>query len=213
MQAYRLISLAFAVLALSACDVSTPSQMTTGKIRLKEQMATELLDARAIDPARVEVIADNFMSQARGGMTLTVPYLSNDPAGDAVAKKQGAVYKAAFEQRGVPQVSVVTVAIADKRYMDKVLVTFKELSALPPKDCTRIPGYQGSDTMENADQYKMGCEMKTVMSRMIADPSDLQGKAGAQDGDSRRMGATVEGYSSGKPNTMSESFQASKVGK
>jgi type IV pilus biogenesis protein CpaD/CtpE len=215
MRAYRLVSLAVAlagVLALSACDVSTPSQLTTNKIRLKEQQVTESLDAAQVDPGRVNVIADSFINRAKGDMTLTVPYLSGDAAGNTAAKKQGAAYKKAFEQRGVPHVAVVTVPVPDRQYTGKLLVTYKALSALPPKDCKRLPGYQGTDTTDAIDQYQFGCEMNMAMSRMIVDPSDLQGKAGAQDNDSRRAGATVETYKSGKPNPKMQGYSASQVG-
>jgi hypothetical protein len=54
--------------------------------------------------------------------------------------------------------------------------------------------------------------VKTAMSRMIVDPSDMKGRAGTQNNDSRRLGATVETYKSGKPNEPMKGFQASKVG-
>jgi type IV pilus biogenesis protein CpaD/CtpE len=215
MRAYRLVSLAAAlvtVLALSACDVSTPSQVTTEQIRLKDKMVTEVLDARHVDAARINVIADEFMHKAKGGMTLTVSYLFGDFSAMDAAQKQADVFKKSFEKRGVPNVSVVIVPMAEQQYADKVVVTYKALLALPPKNCRRIPGYEGSETLAEVDEYQYGCEMKTAMSRMIADPSDLNGKAGSQDNDSRRDGATVETYRSGKPNDAMKGYQASKIG-
>jgi type IV pilus biogenesis protein CpaD/CtpE len=216
MQAHRLISLAGALvagLALSACDVTTPSQVTTQKIRIKDHIVTQTLDAGRIDPARLNVIADDFTRKASNGkMTLTVSYLSGDVRREGVARSQGNAYKKAFEQRGVSGVSVATVPIADKQYAGKVVVMYKAQSALAPKDCKNITGYQGADDMDAADQYQFGCNTKTAVSRMIADPSDLMGKGGTQNDDSRRSGAVVETYKSGKPNQPMKGFQASQVG-
>jgi type IV pilus biogenesis protein CpaD/CtpE len=216
MQAYRLISLAGALvagLALSACDVTTPSQLTTGKIRIKDQVVTQTLDAGRIDPARLNVIADDFTQKAtQGKMTLTVSYLSGDARREGVARSQGNAYKKALQQRGVADISVATVPIADKQYAGKVVVTYRAQSALPPQGCKTIPGYQGADDMDAADQYQFGCNTRTAVSRMIADPSDLLGKGGTQDNDSRRSGAVVETYKSGKPNPPMKGFQASQVG-
>ncbi|MCE9508442.1 MAG: CpaD family pilus assembly protein [Alphaproteobacteria bacterium] len=216
MQAHRLISLAGALvagLALSACDVTTPSQMMTQKIRIKDHIVTQTLDAGRIDPARLNVIADDFTQKASNRkMALTVSYLAGDAKREGVARKQGNAYKKAFEQRGVAGISVATVPLADKQYAGKVVVTYKVQAALAPKDCKNIPGYQGADDLDAADQYQFGCNMKTAVSRMIADPSDLLGKGGTQDNDSRRSGAVVETYKSGKPNQPMKGFQASQVG-
>src|SRR3990172_2901692 len=212
MQVYRLISLSgilAVALFLSACDVSTPSRFTTGKIRVKEQMVTEVLDAGRIDPARVNVIADGFVRNARGGMTLAVSYPSGDSARKDSARKQGDAYKKSFEQRGASNISVVTVPVAHQQYTGRVLVTYKALAAVAAKDCNPLPGHKGADNMEAVDQYKFGCETQTAMGRMVADPSDLLGKAGTQKNDSRRSGATVESYKAGTPNQSMQGLQAS----
>ncbi|MFH1158896.1 MAG: CpaD family pilus assembly lipoprotein [Pseudomonadota bacterium] len=215
MRAYRLVSLAGilgAALVLSACDASLPSQVQTGKVRLREQIVTEVLDSSRVDPARVNVLADHVKRNGRGAVTLTVSWLSGDARRAHVAERQGDAYKKAFEKRGVSGVHVATVPVADERYVNKVVVAYQALVALPSGDCGRITGYQGADNLEAIDQYKFGCETQMAVSRMIVDPSDLMGKAGAQDNDSRRAGASVEAYKAGTPNTPMQGFQASSIG-
>lgn len=204
---------ALAVIAtLSACDTTSPSQVNTGKIRVKDQMVVEMLDAVRVDSGRVKVIAGDFVRNGSGEMALTVSWLAGDRVRESIAAKQGKVLKEMFRQNGVSSVSVVTVPVTDKKYTNKVVVNYKALTALPPKDCGRIPGYLGSDSVETADQYRYGCETQAILSKMIADPSDLMGKGGAQNNDSRRAGATVEAYKAGTRNPKMEGMQASTVG-
>jgi pilus biogenesis lipoprotein CpaD len=202
----------FAMLALSACDTSSPSQLQTGKMRVTNRMVAETLDARRVDPARIAVIADDYMRRGKGDMTVTVSYLAGDDYMAVAADKQGRSYRDAFARRGVSGVSVVTAPTSDRRFTGQVVVTYRALTALQAKDCTRLPGYQGAETVPEMDHYKIGCEMQAAMSKMVADPSDLLGKAGTQDGDSRRNGTIIEKHNAGTPNERMQGFQASQVG-
>lgn len=215
MQAYKLISLAWilgVVLVLSACDASFPSQVQTGKVRLKEQIVTKMLDSSSVDPAYVNVLADHIKLNGKGAVTLTVSWLSGDVSRVRVAERQGAAYKKAFKKRGVSDIHVVTVPVADKRYVNKIVVAYQALGALPADGCSRITGHQGAENLEAMEQYKFGCETQISVSKMIVDPSDLMGKAGTQDNYSSRAGSSVGAYKAGIPNAPMQGFQASSVG-
>lgn len=219
MRACRLMMLAgmlpgmlMGLLALSACNVTTPSQLYTGKLRVSDQMVAETLSAGTVDPARVGVIADRFMQNGKGEMVLTVSYLSGDSAGKTAAEKNGKAYKKAFEQRGASNISVVTVPVADKQYADQLVATYRAATALSPKGCRRLPGYHGGDDMAAIDQYQFGCDTQTMLGRMVSNPADLLGKAGTQDSDSRRSGTLTEPYKTGKPNAKMQGYQASGIG-
>ena len=200
------------VLSLSACESTTPSLLQTGKIRLKDQMVAETLDAKRVDPLRIHVIADHYLRNGKGKMNLMVSWLSGDVGREAAAQKQGSTWKYAFEQNGVNDISVDTVAIDDRKFADKIVITYRSLVAMAPKGCGRLPGYQGAETVETMDKYQVGCETQAAISRMIVDPSDLMGKSGAQDNDSRRSGALVEPYRVGTPNQPMKGYQASTIG-
>ncbi len=214
MQAYRLKALAGALtvmMCLSACDAATPSQIHTGKIRVKEQMVTEALDAQ-LDLGRVKAIAHDFARNGNGEMVLTVPWFAGNRARQIAAEKQGRVFKSAFEKNGASPVSVATVPVFDKHHTQKVVVSYTALKALPPKDCRRLPGYLGGEDIKTTDQYRYGCDTQAFLSKMIADPSDLLGKDGGQEIDSRRGGATVEAYKAGTRNQPIQGMSASTVG-
>jgi pilus biogenesis lipoprotein CpaD len=197
---------------LMGCDVSTPSQLNVRHIQLREAVKTETLDALHLDTSRVNIIADAYVRNGRGPLSLTLSSLAGSAQQASDARKQGARYKEAFASYGVPDLKISYVTIEDPAYAGLAVVAYKSLVASPPKECGRIPGYQGSDTLQNMDQYDIGCETQSVMSRMIADPSDLMGKAGTPNEDSRRQGAAVEKYKSGKPNDKLNGLSASTIG-
>ena len=215
MQAYRLFSLAgilSAALVLSACDASVPSQVQTGKIELKEQIVTEMLDSTHIDPARVDVLANHIKRNGKGSITMTVSWLSGDVSRASTAERQGKAYKKALEKRGVSGIHVVTVPVMDERYVNKIIVVYQSLVALSSDGCLRLTGYQGAENLEALEKYQFGCETQMAISRMIVEPSDLMGKDGAQDSGSRRASASVENYKAGTPNKPMQGFQASSIG-
>ena len=209
---FSLLLIAAVAVSVSACDVSTPSKMNISKIRVKNQMVTETFDATRIDNGAINYFAENFKKNGSGKMTLTVSYLDGDRSLRVQAEKNGAMYKKAFQKRGVSNVSVVTVPIEDKQYADKLVVSYQALVALAPKNCASMPGHSGSDNLEGIDNYKFGCNTKMIMSKMVADPSDLLGKSGKGDIESRRAGATVESYKAGTPNEPIGGFNASSIG-
>ncbi|MBI3440776.1 MAG: hypothetical protein HY052_03060 [Proteobacteria bacterium] len=216
MQTPRPVSLAIALIgslmALSACDVSTPSHVTTGKIQVHEQMVAKTLDAGHVDMASVSRIADHFIQTGKGEMVLTIPYLPGYPSSADRAEQRGSDYKKAFRQRGVSAFSVVTVPVKDRKYMSKAVVTYSAMTATPSEGCSALPGGQGADNMETIDEYRFGCDMQTALSRMIVDPSDLLGKAGTQNNDSRRSGPIIDPYKAGTPNQQMKGYQASGIG-
>ena len=218
MQAYRLILLVGTLgvaLAVSACNdesylnLTTPSQVNTGKMEVKDQMATETLSADHIDQKGVVTVAQHILRNGNEDVTLTIPYL---PDGKAQAGYLGAVYQHAFEEQGLTHSSVNMVPVTDSQYAKNVLVSYKTLVASQPKDCGRIPGYQGTETLEGFGDYRYGCEVNATISKMVDDPADLLGKTNPPEANSRRNGAIIDPYQAGTPNQPIKGMQASTVG-
>ena len=213
MQIYRLIllvgTLGFALMA-SACNVTTPSQVNTTKMKVKDQMVTETLSTDHVDLAHVAATSRNILRNDNEEVAMTIPYL---PGGEIRAGDLGAAYKHAFEAQGVTHLSVALVAITDSQYAGKAVVSYQALVAVQPNDCMRIPGYQGTESLDNFDSYQYGCEMQLELSEMIDDPSDLLGKLNPPDANSRRNGAITDPYQAGTPNQPLQGMSASSIGK
>ncbi len=207
-----LLLVATSVLLLTACDMSLPSQVNVRQIQVKETMRAEKLDAFHMDPARVNIIADHYLRNGRGPMRMTMAYQAGEPLKEIEMQKQARLYQKAFEQKGVSNIVVDYVPMADAAYVGTAVVSYPALTALPPKDCGRLTGYQGVGNLDDMKQYKVGCDTQAAMSRMIARPADLMGTAGTPDGDSRRQGGVVEKYKTGEPNERIDGINASDIG-
>jgi len=106
MQADKLILLAGVLglsFATSGCtsglDMSTPSQVNTGKIQVKEQEITETLAADHIDASSVAASAGRILQGNGKNITLTIPYRQG---GYVNAVKIGNSYKTAFQEKALP---------------------------------------------------------------------------------------------------------------
>ena len=57
-----------------------------------------------------------------------------------------------------------------------------------------MPGLEDGLTTEKIGDYRFGCSVDTMLAKQIYRPADLQGSAGADDGDGRRASNSVEYY-------------------
>lgn len=201
-----------AALLLGGCDITTPSQVKTGQVRITEQMQTVVLNARHVDGAAVNSIADDYDRNGRGQVMMVVTYLQGNPLNELEAKKQAGAYKAALAKRDVNDVKIDYVGVTDKSQNGQAIVSYLAMTALPPSNCGPITGYQGADQLTDVHDYAFGCETKTALSKMISRPDDLRGRAGTPDDDAKRQGAMVEKYRTGTPNEPMEGVSASEIG-
>lgn len=202
-----LVSVLLGVLSLSACDVSAPSKISLGKIRIQEQMV-----ALPLEGAQVPKVAEQFTRTGKGDMTITISYMAREGGSRMRAEAQGDTYRKMFSQYGVSNIAVVTVPVSSRKDAEKSVVTYMASVALPPEGCHGMPGHLGAGNIAAADGYNFGCDTQTAVSKMIADPSDLMGKPGTQNGDSQRNGTIIEPYKAGTPNEQMKGFQASGIG-
>ena len=74
-------------LTVSACDVSVPSQLETGQMRLSEETRTLAVDANKPDAALARRIAGDFRDNGRGDLHILMPYKSGDPLHETQARR------------------------------------------------------------------------------------------------------------------------------
>lgn len=210
----RLIPAFCAILLLSACDVTMPSQLETGQMRLAEETRSVALDAAQPDRAAARRVAADYRDAGRGDMRLVMPYRSGDPLHETQARRLGNEWKAAFAKEGAGALKVDLVAVTDPDMLGKAVVSYNVLAVQPPVGCERrLTGYQGADTLEDMHNYRIGCETRTAISKMIVNPEDLQGRAGTVSGDSRRQGTVTERYMGGEGMERLDTTNASGIGR
>ncbi|MFN7114799.1 MAG: CpaD family pilus assembly lipoprotein [Alphaproteobacteria bacterium] len=211
---FRFFCAAGLTLGLAACDMSVPSQIETGHMRLSEETRSVALPAAKPDIATARRIAADFRDNGRGDMHLVMPYRSGDPLHETQARRLGKEWQSALAKGGAQGVKVEYVGMTDAALLERAVVSYTVLAALPPVGCgQRLTGYQGGDTLEDLHKYRIGCETRTAFSKMIVNPEDLKGRDGSEPGDSRRQGTVSERYMSGEGMERLETTSASGIGR
>ncbi len=185
---------------LVGCTMATPSQVRTGNIQLEQDVQTHTYDLAAMTEMQAKSLAREHERVGRGPISATVSY-QVDAAGDlAKTKREMERVLAYLRRHGVPQTHVSYIANPDARSAGQAVFTYTALSARAPDHCTRMPGYQGAEGLDSMQSYQVSCESKDILSKMIANPTDLLGTDGRNSATSRRAGAVVETYQDGEPN-------------
>jgi pilus biogenesis lipoprotein CpaD len=180
--------------------MATPSQVKTGALRVEDQMKTFNIDPATLTPDQADVIADDYNRNGRGRMDVVVSYIRANPAARVKAQQQGVKIAQTFAAKGVRNLKVNLVYVNTKNHAEQAVVSYMAVTALPGRNCTRMPGYQGTETLNNAAQYSFGCETQMAVSKMVVTPEDLLGRGGTPDDESRRHGTIVEKFKSGTQN-------------
>jgi type IV pilus biogenesis protein CpaD/CtpE len=200
----------FAICAvlLSACDVTTPSQVHTGEIQVKDVMKTATVDPAHVDVESVEIISKDYSMNGSGPMRLVIPFQPGSPLEKITAQAEGARYQRAFAAKGVKDFRVSYTATVEPKAM--AVISYMALAAEPPRNCHHISAYYGAVPMKDIDgMHDIGCEIKSAQAQMVARPADLLGTPGVPQDDARRQGTVVERYKAGVPNTELGGLSAS----
>lgn len=198
---------------LSACDMAVPSQMSLDKIRLMETMQTSTIDLARLDHSKVDAIVRHYKRHGNGPVSLTVAYPAGDAAAEKTARGQGTALARYLRESGIDAVKTDFVQIAPEAYQSQAVLGFVALGAQPPKNCAvPIPGHTGDSSLGDMDAYLIGCETSTNLSKMLAHPEDLTGRAGVAPSESRRQGAVIENHRSGTRNPPLRGYTASGMG-
>jgi type IV pilus biogenesis protein CpaD/CtpE len=195
---------------LSACDMTTPSQVKTGEMQLVDAMKTVDLDPTRVNVEQVNIIAGDYGRNSEGPMRHVLTYRPGNPLNKVAAESQGRKYAENFAKYGVKRLEVSYVESGDVNA--KAVLSYMALKALPPRNCVSSSSLAGADTLENTENYGMGCTMQISQSQMISRPGDLMGTSGNPDEEAKRMGVIVDKYRSGVSNPPLQGLNASTVG-
>lgn len=209
-KASSICCIALSALLLASCDVTTPSQVRTGEIQVKDVMKTVTLDTTKMNPGEVEYIATDYLHNGSGPMRLVIPYTPGNPLNKVAAEAQGDAYGKAFTAQHVRDFRVSYTATVEPGAMS--VLSYMALAAEPPSHCHHIAGWYGAETLNETADENFGCEIKSAESQMVARPADLLGTPGVPEDDAKRQGTLVEKYRSGTPNPELKGLNASKTG-
>ena len=142
-------------------------------------------------------------------MDVTVSYSPASPVNTQTKAMAAAAHFAALLQRaGVSTVNAMAVPATGPEEVSQTTIHYKTLAARAADGCKIMGGLDGTPTTTNLD-YPMGCAIQAQVARQVANPQDLAGRDGLDEGSGRRQANIVEVYQKGAPNPPMQNTQSS----
>jgi len=207
-----ILVIVFAVVGLTACSMSTPTMVGAGKMTVRDKFVTKTFDVQSFDDNEADAMAQEIVTKGHGSVNLNVSYFIEDKDSKWNFKNKAEKIKNKFVKSKIDNVKVVVIPVEKAEQGGKLVISYKTRVAEVPDECTEMTGNKGAGDMADMKNYKISCGYKMNLSKMIANPDDLLGRADNENIESRRAGATVEKYKTGEPNGELDGYQASKIG-
>lgn len=194
----KYFTLSFFLMALSACSLSTPSEINHQKARLVPGSYINEYPLSDVSKALVSNIAHDYDRYGDGAMELSILY--NPKSKTYTAQKAHADIKKfqdMFRLYGVKNIQ--TSLIASDQEKPKLVTFYNTIHAAAPEGCYEMPGLKDSQTSVDRKDYKLGCGVETHFARQVYRPADMAGSSHAGSTDGRRGSNIVEQYRTGVP--------------
>lgn len=200
------------VCMLAACSVDQPGHLNPTKPRVQAENYVRQEAVAALSNQELAGMAKHYSRYGSGPLDLTVTYNPKSKTNTALrAGREAARLAQQLRAGGVKHVKTQILPIQDGQEEFSALVRYDSYVALPPEDCTQMPGLEsGTEDVSFDENYRLGCSLDTLIARQIARPKDMLGR-GQQEttSDGRRGGNIVETYRTGAPNEALEGESAS----
>lgn len=200
-QIYRIGLLGVAVLAMSACEMSSPSLMSTSPITVEEKENSMMLPIDDLTPAALSELSKDYRRHGQGTVEVIVLY----PAGgsEVLADNEAGRIAADLRDAGIGQVVPSSLPIDDMRKAGQVIVRYRQLVAHAPEGCDGHPGDSRKDIIGSDDgyfpNYRFGCGIDSYIAGQVARPSDLLGDDDIAPVEASRPTAQGQEFRDGEP--------------
>ncbi len=202
---------ALSALSLGGCaNIDMPTAMTEKQIILESDNHSQTYKVADLKAAQFDDIGDHFRRYGNGQAEVIVSY---DPYSkkNTAMKATDQLHRITTElgKRGVGNIKGSILAADYSGDEAEMIIGYSSVSAQAPEDCRMMPGAETLRVELDFD-YKLGCSVRTMVSRQVARPADLAGRSpDSAGGDGRRATAVTEPYRAGTRNgaLRSESTQ------
>ena len=206
--------LSVAVVALSACEMTSPSYVSTSPITVEEGHQERLLPVSAITVDLARQIADHYNQYGKGPLTVLVLY-GVDKGADLQAQKDAVHVVDTLKKAGLTNVQVETLPIQDPSKVGMVRIDYVSLKAHAPAGCPAHPGDSRQEIIDSKDgqfpDYRYGCGVDSYIAGQVARPADLLGADNIDSAAGERGSAQLKDYREGKPFKKLEGSNASQL--
>ena len=202
---------AVSALSLGGCaKIDMPTTMTEKNIVLESDNYAQTYKVADLKAVQFDEMSEHFRRHGNSQAEVIVSY-------DPYSKKNTAMkatdhlhrIMTELNKRRVGNIKGSILAADYSGDEAEMIIGYTSVSAQAPDDCSMMPG-AGTMRAELDFDYKLGCSVRTMVSRQVARPADLAGRSpDSANGDARRAGVVVEPYRAGKPSAglRSESTQ------
>lgn len=210
---YKIILALSAVVMLSGCTSLVTSDTwvnKSGRAQIAEDQFTDTFETAKISNSTIHAISNYYDRFGNGTMNIVVSYDPQSRVNSLPrAEKSLMAVQDGLARNGVKDVKGTLSAIKGSGDVSTTLISFPALTASAPTGCGMMPGYKDpSEDIPNDTNidptYGYGCTIETLLSRQIARPGDLMGRAGFEtnsDGRRAERVLSTRGYYSDKENS------------
>lgn len=213
-----LLSLSFcSLLALGACG---PRPWMLEETTVKDA-PMQLVESRYVKRVPLSSLTSDDMAKAAqlykrngaGPVYFVVAYNDRAKAADSRVEGMRSNLLRALAENGIQHNDLITSTIPLEVDAPIALISFDTLEATGPAGCTDMPGLHGPVADRSAFDYKLGCGVKSMMAKQVANPTDLEGVAGlggVNDGE-RAANIVTTQYKTGTPRDYLPSYIISEL--
>jgi type IV pilus biogenesis protein CpaD/CtpE len=215
-----LLTSSLALFALTACETGVgslqpsmfeESSVTQRQIELVETRHTETMQTRDVTYDYLMSLSDAYLKDGESPLYVVFAYDPNQKNAKLSTHNRANIVKGQLGKLDIRNAIVKTVPVIGSN--GDVVISYDKVKAQGPSNCGTMPGMGLKQTGGYGD-YGMGCTVKDMMARQIANPSDLEGVAGlgeTYDG-SRANAAVNRDVRAGEVNEPVPSYILSEIG-
>lgn len=189
---------------LPACDLYEESWTTKERASVSQERVYETFTSDEFSDAIIANLAHDYDRHGFSPMSISVTYdpLSRNYTALNASNEVARIAKK-MRENGVRDAEIGV--LPAESYAGQIIVSYDAYTAKAPENCGSLPGLKTrsdiGQSIEEKEQYALGCTIETLMARQVSRPKDLMGQKQTETAvDGRRVINTAEFYRDGIPN-------------
>lgn len=194
------VTVVFVALALSACEMTSPSYVSTSPIEIRHDRYSETVPVDTVDQDFVRMIGEHYDRFGQGPVDVTVTYASGKAGGSA--QKQANHIVDMLRRQGIDDVHASTLPVGDDTQINMAMINYNQVTAHAPRGCGPHPASTRDGLVSSEDgkfeDYRFGCGVDTYIAEQIVRPKELLGDATVDGASGERASTRLKDYRQGK---------------
>ncbi len=198
-----------AIFLIGGCSHDEPSYVNEDRVEVHTREYAYKAPVEELDQKQIDSIGQHYFRYSNGPALITVTYNPVSKSGSAMnASMEAAKIAGKLRKAGIDDLATDILPVESDRQL--LLVTFEEVRAHKPRNCSELPGTNSITDVDKFGDYKFGCSIEARLANQIQHPRDLLGQQPGRYSEGRRQTNVLEYYYSGEPNEPLEGEEASE---